>query len=221
MSATGRGAVRHELDYYETPLFATRAVVPLLGLPRRVLDLGCGGGAIGHALRIEWGNSSTIVGIDVDENRVEEARLARTADGALIYDEVERLDVLAPLTTGETHPKHRGAFDLVVLNPPYSHAREFIDEARRYLRPGGRIAVLLRVGFAASAERFAWHQANPSDVHVLSRRPSFYPNNPNAKDSTEYAWFLFGLGHGGRWSVLECEASTRARRSTAVVPTAR
>lgn len=222
MSATGRGAVRHELDYYETPLFATKAIVPLLGLPRRVVDLGCGGGAIGHALRLEWGNSSTIVGVEVDQGRADEARVARTADGALVYDEVEQLDVLAPLTTGEIPAKYRAAFDLVAFNPPYSHAVEFIDEARRYLRPGGRIAVLLRVGFAASAERFAWHQANPSDVHVLSRRPSFYPNNPNAKDSTEYAWFLFGLGHGGRWSVLECEASSRVRRSpTAVVPTAR
>lgn len=210
MSATGRGAERRELDFYETPLWATRAIMPALGLPRRVVDLGCGGGAIGHALRAVWGNSVSITGVELDHARNIEASLSRTADGALVYDAVDELDVLlSPLS------KHEGAYDLVISNPPYTHAREFIDVARRFVRTGGRIAFLLRIGFAASIERFAWHQANPSDVHILSRRPGFYPNNPSAKDSAEYAWFLYGLGHGGHWSVLECEpAERRARRSS-------
>lgn len=205
MSATGRGAIRHALDYYETPLWATRAIVPLLGVPRHVIDLGCGGGAIGHALRLAWGPRTVIVGAEVDPQRVEEASLARTADGTVIYDRVEQRDVLATLANSTPSDE----YDLVVANPPYTYAREFIDAAQLLLRPGGKIAFLLRVGFAESVERAEWHHANPSDLHVLSRRPGFYPNNPNAKDSAAYGWFVFGLGHGGRWSVLDCEKPTR------------
>lgn len=220
MSAKGRAEQPHNpLEYFETPLWATAAIIPQLGLPRRAVDLGCGSGAIGHALRLAWGNDVHITGIDVDPARVLEAREARTRDGALVYDVVDQFDILAPLTSGEMPAKSRGAFDLVASNPPYSNAREFVDAARLFLRIGGRIAFLLRLGFAESVDRQPWHRDNPSDLHVLSRRPGFYPNNPNAKDSAAYGWFLFGLGHGGRWSVLECEQATRSRRSPTAVPT--
>lgn len=207
MSATGRGAERRELDFYETPPWATRAVLPLLGLPRRVLDLGCGGGAIRFALRTAWGKDVEICGVEIDKQRAAEAFEASTADGLQIYDDVVEADVLL-----SDPGRYAKGFDLVVSNPPYTHAREFVDRARGFLRAGGRIAFLLRVGFAESVERVTWHRDNPCDMHVLSRRPGFYPNNPNAKDSAAYGWFLFGPGHGGRWSVLECEPPTRARR---------
>jgi hypothetical protein len=112
------------------------------------------------------------------------------------------------------------------MNPPFSHALPFVEHAVAQMRPGGRVAALLRLAFLESAERLAFHRANPADVHVLARRPSFLTKEqkkrmheealarweaegrhgprplPPSTDSCAYAWFVWGLG-GGKWSVLD------------------
>lgn len=60
MTATGRSDVRHPDDFYRTPAWLTRAVLPHLDLPAHshVLDPACGDGAILDVVR-EAGHLTT------------------------------------------------------------------------------------------------------------------------------------------------------------------
>lgn len=228
------------MDFYRTPGWAVRALLPVLGEPESVIDLGCGDGAIGFELRTAWRSKPAIVGVELDPGRAAVAEAARlgpdSVTGHWVYDSVEKFDIVQ-----WQGAEWRGdRYDLVIANPPFTLATTFADVAHLAVRPGGRIAFLLAIDWASSRERKAWHRAHPSDIHVLERRPSFGkferpcracrgtgfvdPARPDeagggarcskcrgkgvlisGTDSKQYAWFVWGLGLGGRWSILDCE----------------
>ena len=116
MSSTNRGAVRRLNDGYQTPSWLVEAVMPYLvrrlaTVPEPgILEPACGDGSIVWILEAGFPK-------------------ARIDSG--------------DLTTGRdflTHRYKRDYYDLIISNPPYKLAREFIDRAF-YLRP--RIIVLL------------------------------------------------------------------------------
>lgn len=187
-----RPEVANPLEWYRTPAWCVDAIVPHIGRPRTTLDLGCGDGSIGKALRVKWGSGVTIDGFELDEKRAAVARESLAFDD--IHEGTEG-DVLALVTDN-----FNGA-DCVISNPPYSHAEAFARQALRLVRPGGVVAFLLRLGWLASQSRVQFHREHPSDVFVLPRRPSFTGNGKS--DSADYAWFVWGLGRGGRWSALQ------------------
>jgi hypothetical protein len=86
-------------------------------------------------------------------------------------------------------------FDVVITNPPYNQALEFV---RASLRWGKVVVMLLRLNWIASQKRHAFVREHPPDVYVLPNRPSF---TGKGTDSIEYAWFVWGQG-GGRIDVL-------------------
>jgi 2-polyprenyl-3-methyl-5-hydroxy-6-metoxy-1,4-benzoquinol methylase len=72
-----RSYVRSKLRW--DPLFA--GVAPLfVGSSRPLLDIGCGLGLLGQYLR-ERGFRAPYLGLDLDERKIEEARLAASGDG--------------------------------------------------------------------------------------------------------------------------------------------
>lgn len=76
--------------------------------------------------------------------------------------------------------------DLILTNPPFSVAREFIDHA---LSISNTCIMLLRLNFLGSIDRHNWwKQKPPSALHILSKRPSF---TGKGTDATEYAWFVW------------------------------
>jgi hypothetical protein len=84
----------------------------------------------------------------------------------------------------------------VVGNPPYSHAIEHVEHAISLALPGhgpaGGVAFLLRLAFLESRERAAfWRKHPPTEVHVLTRRPSF---TGGKTDSCAYAFFVWCAG---------------------------
>lgn len=82
--------------------------------------------------------------------------------------------------------------DVIVTNPPYSLALEFISHAL-FVSPN--VYMLLRLNFLASQKRSVWfRQHEPSALFVLSRRPSF---TGIGTDATDYAWFYWGDTHKG------------------------
>lgn len=97
---------------------------------RRVLDLGCGVGAVGLVLAcVDRAERVTLV--DVDPELV--AIAARNAERAAVADRVETrvVDVAQRL------PKElSSAFDLVVANPPYGGEQRSPDERRARARSG-------------------------------------------------------------------------------------
>lgn len=95
-------------------------------------------------------------------------------------------------------------FNVIITNPPFYRAEEFV---RKALSCADHVAMLLRLAFLESRKREALHAEYPSDVYVLSRRPSFLANG--ATDSSAYAWFVWGPARGGKWSILRTPETTK------------
>jgi methylase of polypeptide subunit release factors len=105
---------RDTFDHYPTPLPHVRAGLDLLPAihPARILDPGAGGGIWGTEARSRWPESN-ITGVEL-----------RTINPALQfpYDCWYTADFL---TCPIPQP-----FDLVIGNPPYRHAEEFVRRDR-------------------------------------------------------------------------------------------
>lgn len=95
-------------------------------------------------------------------------------------------------------------FNVIITNPPFYKAEEFV---RKALKCTDHVAMLLRLAFLESRRREDFHAEFPSDVFVLSRRPSFLANG--ATDSSAYGWFVWGPGRGGRWTILKTPETSR------------
>ena len=207
VSSTNRGAERSPLDFYETPGWATRAILPhltLLPSAKRIVDAGCGSGAILREVRT-WTNKNlvgykhsaypSLVGIEVDPTRAQQAR----REGFFVQ-EADFLQTSYPA-------------DLIIANPPFSYALEFVSHALTQAR---EVCMLLRLSWLASQSRAAWHRAHPAHVFVLPRRPSFTRNEKT--DSADYAWFMWpeahlSAGQMGRYKILEVEEHDRRARN--------
>lgn len=149
---TPRSDGRRALDDYPTPDWVIRAIAFHVA-GARVLDPCCGAGAV---LDVFAERGCVVSGIELSPERADEARAKR--------HEVVTADALAV-----EWPQA----DLIITNPPYSHAQEFAEKAIASVAPGGTVALLLRLGFLAGKKRLGFHRANGSSVYVLSSRPSF------------------------------------------------
>lgn len=80
-------------------------------------------------------------------------------------------------------------YDVVLTNPPFSGAEEIVHYGLAKLRPGGHLALLLRLGFLASAGRRELYRSRPPvAVYVLPERPSF---RNGTTDFAEYCWVVW------------------------------
>ena len=179
MSSTNRGALRNKDDFYETPDWATDVIIPYLAPPGLVLEPSAGAGAMKRRLVRAWPNA-TIESTELDADR---AAASGSNCGSFLHSELW------------------GAYDLVITNPPFSLAIEFVEHALNIAKPNGEVAMLLRLAFLETAKRTAFHKAHPSDVYVFANRPSF--TDGTSTDSAAYAWFCWGKGRGNRWELLE------------------
>lgn len=76
--------------------------------------------------------------------------------------------------------------DLILTNPPFSIALEFIEHA---LPRAQTTIMLLRLNFLGSQKRYKfWINHEPNALYVLSKRPSF---TGSGTDATEYAWYVW------------------------------
>lgn len=217
MSATGRnlpGHERAEADFYATPPQVTRAILPFLEFAaiETALEPCAGDGAIKKAIEATGYDLMNWHGYELDYDRAEASGFAKPCDAL----EEKWPDV-----------------DLVITNPPFSLAEEFVGKAIVDC-PSAEKVFLLRLAFLESKKRASFHRAYPSDVYVLPERPSFVwaykcknklctwstMTPPGEKidacpwcscrhlqstksDMAAYAWFVWGPGRGGRWQVLE------------------
>lgn len=174
---------RQPLDFYATPAPVIDAILPHLPLGGDVLDPCAGDGAILARLRA-WGvDRSRISGIEIDPVRAAQA--------------CEHADTICDDALHRNWP----TVGLILANPPFKTAHDWayrtVMDARHH---GGTVALLLRLSFLESAVRVAFHRTHPSDVYVLPSRPKFVGRKT---DSLTCAWFVFGPGRGGRWSILD------------------
>lgn len=227
MSSTGRSDVRDPDDFYATPAWTTRAIVPRLGelAGLRILEPSAGRGAIVRELIAAGADPDKIVAVEPHHGR------AASIDGRT------RLAVATFEDFASRAKLHAWSFDLVVMNPPFRRAEEHIRLACSLLNAVGTVAALVRLPFLSESQcRADFRATHPHDRLELVRRPSFtaealpYLSGANLEslatvkrngeretikevrarlmrtDSCAYAWGLFGAGRGGRFWTHEEEA---------------
>jgi hypothetical protein len=168
MSATNRGRTRAAHDEYATPPWPVHRLLEAVSLPSgRWLEPSAGRGAIIRAVR-QVRNDVCWIACERQERH----------EG--------RLQALAPLVhDGDFLELSPGRFDVVIGNPPYDQALDFVTRA---LPLAPVVVFLLRLNWLASAARNALMRSHAPDVYVLPDRPSF---RGGGSDSTEYAWFVW------------------------------
>lgn len=81
--------------------------------------------------------------------------------------------------------------DLIITNPPFNLAMEFINKAIKDITDDGYVIMLLRLNFLGSLKRWGFLQHNmPTEIYVHSKRMSFDPTSSKT-DSIEYAHFVW------------------------------
>lgn len=126
----------------EHPLFvqAIREYVDALGLggAESILDLGCGTGVAARVIAGLPGLRGPITALDISEELVARGRALAEAEG---------LGARITFRVGDAHSLSgmpRGGFDVVVMHTLISHVADpatVLAEARRLLRPGGKLVV--------------------------------------------------------------------------------
>lgn len=94
-----------------------------------------------------------------------------------------------------------GMYDVVLGNPPYSLAEEFIRKSMEQTRQNGFVYFLLQLNFLGSRKRqIGLFKDFPiKQVTVLTRRPSFFSvdGKYNSTDTMNYAMFCWQKGYTG------------------------
>lgn len=186
MSATNRGAVRNEADFYPTPAWCVdRLLERCQPEPGNWLEPAIGGGDIVNAVR-KWDELNGIIWHGIDIN---------LADRSFAWVErgVDFLKWRAP-----------GHFETIITNPPYSLAAEFVSKS---LPIADWVVMLLRLNFLGSAKRRTLFANEMPDIYVLPNRPSF---TGKGTDATEYAWFVWGPERRRTSGKIEILAETPA-----------
>lgn len=145
----------------------------------RILDPGAGDGRWGQ-IAGQYFNASLVAGVELEH--------APKPEGFNIwYPDQDFL-------TWEWTDKR---FDLIVGNPPYFLAEEFIRKSWDLLDNYGVVAFLLRTSFMEGVNRYnnLWADLYPYRVYVCSRRPSFYGGKTNGTSFSIFIWSKDGHGH--------------------------
>jgi len=172
-------------ELYETPAWATRLIIHALygrspDVPRSQLWLEpcAGNGLIVRACR-EAGVGPTWEMVEHVERCRPALEVSAAGDVVWIGDFFTSPAATTPAFAGPP-------FDVVIMNPPFSRASEFVE---RCLPLSNRVIVLLRLNWLGSEKRAGFLHEHMPDVYVLPNRPSFIVGKQT--DATEYGWMVW------------------------------
>ncbi len=211
MSSTGRQTKRQAFDYYRTPKEHIRGFMdvlmrdltekkdPLMN-PVRVLYTvdPCAGGDAHHGMAYpevlaEYGGKFLVNTYDIRPD----SRARHKTD--YLNANVTDSQGCAP--------------DLIITNPPFSHAQKIVEKALLDVAEGGLVVMLLRLNFLGTQDRkpfFAAH--NPERIYVHSSRMCFLPEGvfdpktgkmKKGTDSIEYAHFVWRKHSNPEFAMLK------------------
>ena len=173
-------SARKPLDAYDTPPALAAAMCQtlagLIATPGRILEPSAGSGVFLRAAGNQW-RSAAIAGVDV------EPRSTGVARGDFLADEF-------------------GHYALVIGNPPWSLAEEFVETALSCTRHRGHVAFILRSSFHHG-------QARTDRLHSrrclrwwipLRERPSYTADGRT--DSVDSSIFVWERGFVGNAEIL-------------------
>lgn len=187
--SAGTGHERAYNDFYGTSDWITKAILPCLKKPIYkpvVFDPCAGDGAIYKAVSEVW-TDSKFVGVEIDSCR----KSFSNPDYNTILGDYLKIDDLSQLAYKP---------DILITNPPYSLAQEFIEKSLKLL-PDAEIAMLLRLNFLGSKKRKEFNKDYPCNIYVSPRRPGF--TNNGKTDATEYAWFVYNQDTTNKYYILD------------------
>lgn len=174
MSATNRGSKRKECDFYATPFDCVEKLLDNIDLKEgiEVLEPSAGNGNIVKMLNEKYKNKS-ITSLEIREEEYD--KLLQYSNKVIIGDFL--------------HMELNKKYDIIIGNPPYSLAIEFVEKCLDCLKENGKLIFLLRTAFLESKSRHEFWQKNPlNGLYVLSKRPSF---TGKGTDATSYSWFIW------------------------------
>jgi hypothetical protein len=190
LSSTNRSNARdsHISDYYITPI---SEIVKFLNEFKQIepninnmiiLD-SCAGGDANHLMSYpeafkQAGFTNRIYTIDI------------------------RKDSLADKKINYLNFQLKNKVDMIISNPPFSLAMEFIQKALNDVKDGGWVIYLLRLNFLESKQRKAFFEQHmPEYIFVHHQRMSF--TDKGGTDSIAYAHFCFRKGYNPEFSKLK------------------
>ena len=179
---------RRKSDFYPTPYglcnYAMNTIIPSNFSPSRILDPGAGEGRWGKFARGRW-PLARIEGLDIEDY----SHLTKKLYKAYTYY-YSMCDYINSYYS-------RSIYDLVIGNPPFSLAEEFIRKSLSILKMGGYLLFLLKTDFLAGIKRQKglWTFHPPKEVWVCSKRPSWNTPNNTRTDSNTYAIYLWQTGY--------------------------
>src|SRR5690554_5522220 len=161
MSATNRGSIRRESDFYKTPESTIRSLFDVLYPPggSEMCDPCAGDGRIIRVFkeRYPWFKTFAV------EIRPEERENLEDAGTEYIHSGIDFLEI------GEIYPIPR----VFITNPPYSIAQKVIEHCFE-IAPDAEVIMLLRQGFFSSKARKPFWDKHPvTQLYPLVERPSF------------------------------------------------
>ena len=174
MSATNRTNVRKPYDFYSTPIECVKTLLDNIDLYKygnSVLEPSAGNGNICKVFKEYYPNKD----LTAVELREEE------------YNNLCQLNIDDVIIN--SYYNIRDEYDIIIGNPPYSEAQEFIEHSFGLLKENGILIFLLRTNFLESKKRYEFWKKHPlTKLYTLSKRPSF---TGKGTDATSYSWFIW------------------------------
>lgn len=207
MSSTSRGGKRNESDVYPTPSWCVHRLLEHLPCPVSGLWLepAAGDGAIIRAVEeVNPSKKRIWTAVELRKECLEPIVSARVSE--IVIDNFFSVNhkslgtVHGGRITGQP-------FDVIVTNPPFSLAEEFI----RACLPLARTTImLLRLNFFGSEGRADFLRSHAPDIYALPNRPGFGLNKHGkpGTDSIEYGWFVWSGEQPRRTGSISMLAST-------------
>ena len=161
-------------DYYATDPQAVEMLLALESFAPLIWEPACGEG---HISKVLTANGYEVISTDLIYRG---------------YGEPEPMDFLT-----ETFPDFEGD---IITNPPYSAGLEFVERALETVRPGGKVAMFLKVQFLEGKRRgelFA--KTPPRTVYIFRSRLACAKNGDfsHTEKAIAYAWYVWEKGFTG------------------------
>lgn len=160
---------RNENDFYETP---RNCIIDILRREKiddnsRILDPACGNCIFGDVIKsMPMIKNPNILNVDIENSNA---------------DIVE--DFLKPGFLEDQK------FDVIITNPPYSKAEEFLEKSWRLLSGNGKVIFLLRTLFLEGLHRYElFKNIHLTRLYVYSNRLDL--RNDRSK-IISFSWFVF------------------------------
>lgn len=164
---------RESNDYYATPPIAVNELLKVETFTETVYEPAVGGGHIADVLKA---NGYDVVCSDIVD---------RGYEGTIIRDFLNYT------------PEQKNRYS-IVTNPPYKYATKFVQQALDISEDGVKIAMLLKVQFLESQERWRLFKNNPPvRIYPFSKRIDCSKNGDfinNTGGAIAYCWFVWVKG---------------------------